>query len=367
MDVEVRAEELLKPNSETESGISHIMIPQTSYGPVSMLPDRRPPWKEFGLSLGSQGILVIAFLSIGILHPNMLTPVPRDYHAIQLVNTPEPVNQEPAPVRPIKAPTVTELKAPSESLKLPQARPRVPVDDPPTVPRVEIAEKLPVQPTATVIPKPAIKTNLFSTGSSQPATINKPPAEVQTGGFGDPRGLATSNDRNRPVTIARQGAFDLPSGAGYGNGSGGQHSARGVVASSGFGDGTAIGDSGRVTPASKVVRDSGFGDAGSGDPNQNAAKHTEAAPHVKPAEILSKPTPAYTDEARKLHIEGEVLLEVVFEGSGSIRVVRVVHGLGHGLDESAIKAAQQIRFTPAQKDGSPVDFTGVLHIVFQLA
>jgi len=68
-----------------------------------------------------------------------------------------------------------------------------------------------------------------------------------------------------------------------------------------------------------------------------------------------------------LHIEGEVLLEVVFEGSGSIRVVRVVHGLGHGLDESAIKAAQQIRFTPAQKDGSPVDFTGVLHIVFQLA
>jgi TonB family protein len=368
MDVEVRARELLKPRSTTESGISHIMIPSAFYGPVSMLPDSRPPWKEFGLSLGSQGLLVIAFLSIGILHPNMLTPVPRDYHAIQLVNTPEPVNQEPAPVRPIKAPTIAELKTPSEALKLPQVRPRVPVDDPLTVPRVEIAEKLPVQPTVTVIPKPGIKTNLFSSGSSQPPTINKSPVEVQTGGFGDPRGLATANDRNRPVTIARQGAFDLPSGAGYGNGSGGQHGARGVVASSGFGDGTAISDnSGRVTPASKVVRDSGFGDAGSVDPNQNAAKHTQATPRIKPAEILSKPTPAYTDEARKLHIEGEVLLEVVFEGSGSIRVVRVVHGLGHGLDESAIKAAQQIRFTPAQRDGSPVDFTGVLHIVFQLA
>ena len=367
MDVEVRVRELLN-RVTTESGTSYVMTPPTFYGPVSMLPDRRPPWKEFGLSLGSQGILVIAFLSIGILHPNMLTPVPRDYHAIQLVDTPEPVTQEPAPIRPIKAPMVAELKAPSESLKVPQPHPRVQVDDPPTVPRVEIAEKLPVQPAVTVIPKPAMKTNLFSTGSSQPATINKPPAQVQTGGFGDPRGLATPNDRNRPVTIARQGAFDLPSGAGYGNGSGGQHGARGVVASSGFGDGTAIGDNaGRVTPASRVVRDSGFGDAASGDPNQNVAKRAEATPHIKPAEILSKPTPAYTDEARKLHIEGEVLLEVIFEGSGSIRVVRVVHGLGHGLDESAIRAAQQIRFTPAQKDGLPVDFTGVLHIVFQLA
>ena len=80
--------------------------------------------------------------SVGILHPNMLTPVPRDYHAIQLVNTPEPVNQEPAPVRPIKAPTVAELKAPSESLKLPQVHPRAPIDDPPTVPTSRNSRKI---------------------------------------------------------------------------------------------------------------------------------------------------------------------------------------------------------------------------------
>jgi TonB family protein len=105
----------------------------------------------------------------------------------------------------------------------------------------------------------------------------------------------------------------------------------------------------------------------SAESSQNASKHVNAVARVKPAEILSKPIPAYTEEARKLHIEGEVLLEVVFEGSGAIRVVRVIHGLGHGLDEAAIKAAQQIRFTPAQRDGQPVDFNGVLHITFQLA
>jgi TonB family protein len=86
-----------------------------------------------------------------------------------------------------------------------------------------------------------------------------------------------------------------------------------------------------------------------------------------PAEILSKPTPIYTQEARNLKIEGEVLLEVVLEASGSLHIVRVVRGLGHGLDDNAVKAAEQIRFKPATRDGQPADSTVVLHIIFQLA
>jgi TonB family protein len=88
---------------------------------------------------------------------------------------------------------------------------------------------------------------------------------------------------------------------------------------------------------------------------------------VLPAEIISKPTPVYTQEARNLRIEGEVLLEVVLEASGSLRVVRVVRGLGHGLDDNAVKAAERIRFKPATKNGQPADSTVVLHIIFQLA
>ena len=88
---------------------------------------------------------------------------------------------------------------------------------------------------------------------------------------------------------------------------------------------------------------------------------------MTPAEIVSKPTPVYTEEARKQRIEGEVLLEVVFEASGQIRVLKVIRGLGHGLDEAAIRAAEQIRFKPALRDGQPADSTAVLHIVFQLA
>ena len=63
------------------------------------------------------------------------------------------------------------------------------------------------------------------------------------------------------------------------------------------------------------------------------SKRDDAAGKMVPAEVISKPTPAYTAEARNLRIEGEVVLEVVFEASGKLRVLRVVQGLGHGLDE----------------------------------
>jgi len=41
--------------------------------------------------------------------------------------------------------------------------------------------------------------------------------------------------------------------------------------------------------------------------------------------------------------------------------------LGHGLDEAASHAAEQIRFKPAKRDGQPSDYTALVHIVFQLA
>ena len=102
-----------------------------------------------------------------------------------------------------------------------------------------------------------------------------------------------------------------------------------------------------------------------------------AAPKIKqtanvtakstPVEILFKPKPIYSNEAKAKNIEGEVLLQVVFTASGDVKVLRVVQGLGHGLDETAQAAARQIRFKPAQQDGQTVDSTAIVHIVFQLA
>jgi TonB family protein len=50
-----------------------------------------------------------------------------------------------------------------------------------------------------------------------------------------------------------------------------------------------------------------------------------------------------------------------------VQVNRVVSGLGHGLDQAALRAAQQIKFKPARNDGQLVDFPARVRIEFRLA
>jgi TonB family protein len=214
-------------------------------------------------------------------------------------------------------------------------------------------------------PRDPVKTGIITTGSAAPATITKPTdiAQVQTGGFGDVRGLPGPSNPNRPATIARLGSPALPPGPGYGNGTGGATGARGTVASTGFGNGVAIQPN---APVRGEVRGGGFSTAEVGIETPRA-RQVETVAAVQPVVILEKPNPVYTQEARRLGLEGEVLIEVVFPASGAVRIVRVVKGLGHGLDEAAIRAAQQIRFKPALQQGRAVDFPATVHIVFQLA
>jgi TonB family protein len=323
----------------------------------------------------TQGGAIALLLWAVSLRPQHLTPPPRDYHEMALVTTPPPVNHQPAPVREFKVPEpVAHLDTPiPENLRLPAPTPRPHVNvDEMAAPKVEMAANRPNLPAATpVIPKRLVQTNVFSTGSSAIPTMAAAPQKVQTGGFGDPNGVpAQASNSLKPANIAQLGSFDLPAGPGYGNGTGGAKGMRGVIASTGFGNGVATGDgSGRVNASrgNGVVRQAGFGDADAAAVQAVRPKTAETPSRIVPPEILSKPTPAYTEEARRARVEGEVLLEVVLEASGHVRVLRVVRGLGHGLDESAVRAAEQISFKPAMRDGQPSDSTAVLHIIFQLA
>src|SRR5580698_4901784 len=333
----------------------------------SSLPKWRAPWYEFFLSYGTQIVVIAILVWIPVLHPEIMEGPKRDYHAIELVPTPVPVNHTPQRQLP-KPVLVAKLDPPPAALRLPanQPVPKPKVEVAPA-PEVKIAEKkLDLAPsTAPVIPKKLVATNLFSTGSSAPQTIDRAPEKVQTGGFGDPNGVPAKATQTRAINIAQNGGFDMPTGPGYGNGSGGAKGARGVVASTGFGGGVATSD----PHASRgVVRQAGFGDADvPAPPTVQSRPAAQAAQKIVPAEILSKPVPVYTEEARSKRIEGEVLLEVVLEATGKLRVLKIVRGLGHGLDDAAVHAAEQIRFKPALKDGQPSDSTAVLHIIFQLA
>jgi TonB family protein len=341
-------------------------------GLFSLLPEARKPWYEVAFSFGIQSLAVALLIWLRVLHPDILEAPVHDYHAIELVPTPVPVNHRPQPIRRLTQPVqVAQLDPPPvEALRLPTQppKPKIKVEVAPA-PEVAIApKKLDDMPPAPkmVIPRAPVRTNVFSSGSSATPTIALSPEKVQTGGFGDPHGVPAKASQGKPITIAQLGSFDLPSGPGIGNGTGGANGARGVVVSSGFGNGIATNDSRQVSRA--VVHQAGFGDADVPAPPTVGSRATQAVAHkVVPAEILWKPVPIYTDEARKLKVEGEVLVEAVLESSGSVRVLRVVRGLGHGLDEEAVKEAGQLRFKPALRDGQPSDSTVVLHVVFQIA
>lgn len=62
----------------------------------------------------------------------------------------------------------------------------------------------------------------------------------------------------------------------------------------------------------------------------------------------------YPPNAKRLGIEGQVQLEVEVLDDGSVGEVRVVKGLGHGLDEAATAALKKCRFSPAEVGGQPV-------------
>ena len=80
--------------------------------------------------------------------------------------------------------------------------------------------------------------------------------------------------------------------------------------------------------------------------------------------VLSKPLPAYTSEARA---EGTVLMQAIVRRDGSVDALRVLKGLGYGLDESAVDTIKtKWRFQPGTLNGKPVDVKVDIEVAFRL-
>jgi protein TonB len=91
--------------------------------------------------------------------------------------------------------------------------------------------------------------------------------------------------------------------------------------------------------------------AGKRDPGDEGAE-----PATKP-KLLMRPHAAYTDAARAAGVSGKVRVEITVDEQGRVVAVRVVQGLGYGLDESAAAAARALTFEPALRGGKPVKAT----------
>ena len=96
-----------------------------------------------------------------------------------------------------------------------------------------------------------------------------------------------------------------------------------------------------------------------------AAQAVAGVPQNTP-KVLWKPKPSYTAEATALHINGVVQVRIRVSASGSVTVLAVTRPLGHGLDQSAERAAESMRFQPAvDANGRPVDWEGNVTVTFQ--
>ena len=350
---------------------------------LALLPEAKPNWRRVGLSAAVQLTILGFFLIVPMLYPEqMKTAIQYSYTAIAQPVTMIPVAPPPPPPAAPKVKAVVPKPTPPvEPPKLNPQQPhifanlvapktlkpkteKVEIKDPDMSPKFE-AVKIDVKENGPKRPKEDVKVNNLGSGSAAPATVVAPVEKVQTGGFGDPNGVAGKGDPRHATTVARLGSPALPGGDGYGNGTGGKEGIRGTVASTGFGNGTA-----NPPPSGGkkgAVVSTGFANAADTTAEAPKKKQQAAGAADTSPTILDKPKPEYTAEGRSLKIEGDVVVDMVFLANGTVQINRVVSGLGHGLDEAAVRSAQQIKFKPAKRTGEPVDFPARVRIEFRLA
>jgi TonB family protein len=100
--------------------------------------------------------------------------------------------------------------------------------------------------------------------------------------------------------------------------------------------------------------------------NVRFAQEISATDLVVPPHVLTHPAAVYTDEARRRGIQGNVIVQAYFDARGNITVLKVVKGLGYGLDENALAILKDWRFAPALRNGLPVSAVAEIEVPFTL-
>lgn len=151
---------------------------------------------------------------------------------------------------------------------------------------------------------------------------------------------APADIRNRPGVLQETSSERASRGPGTGGGAG-----------SGTGTGLGSGDGRGIGPGSGGGTGGGPYRPGSG---------------IEPPRLLREVKADYTEDARRRSVSGDVVLEIVVRRDGSVGDVRVLQGLSAGLNERAVQAVRQWRFTPAQRQGTPVDVVVEVAVEFKL-
>lgn len=274
--------------------------------------------REPGLPIALSGTLhaamfagLVLLTTVGMAKPSALTPQDRNEMRLVFLVAPGPGgggggggHREPAPPPPAERKGVERLRSP-----IPVRRPPPRVEPPPVVrrePPPVKAEPLPpvVAPVVTV--------------------------------------AADTRDRDGVPWIAKAAPPQETDSHGPGAGGG---------AGTGQGTGVGEGEGAGIGP--------GSGGGTGGGPYRPGSGITAPA-------IVREVKPDYTEDGRRRHLEGEVVLEIVVRSDGTVGSVKLLQGLGAGLDQRAMEAVRQWRFSPAKRYGTPVDVIVEVAMEFKL-
>lgn len=282
---------------------------------------------------------------------------------------PPPIKVKMPPPPKVEMPPPPEMKLEAPRFNLPKPEPKPDIKPLQMEAKVALPTVKEAKPAIVLAPQPKAALQ-----AAAPAQVAQAHPDTRPVHLGETFGVTPNSHATRPATVA---AIGNP----YGGMNGAAVAPRGVVGSTGIGNGTHAGSNagvaGRVASAG-IPGATGTGNAYGGghvatagipglQKTVNRPVVTAETPHSTNLEVLSKPPVKYTAEARQLKVQGDVVLRVTFMANGHVVVNGVVHGLGHGLDEEARRVAQLIRFRPATRNGQAVDLTTNITITFQLA
>jgi len=200
----------------------------------------------------------------------------------------------------------------------------------------------PPRPLTSRKPEPEIRRQTPPPVQPAPEPIDPPapPPPVVTPQVVAPVVTKASDPRDRAGVLTETAPEAESQGAGSGGGAGtGQGTGIGEGSGAGIGQGTGGGTGG------------GPYRPGSG---------------ITPPQLLHEVRPDYSEEARRQGREGDVVLEIVVRADGSVGDVRIIKGLGAGLDRRAVDAVRQWRFSPARRQGIAVDVMVEVAVEFKL-
>jgi TonB family protein len=296
---------------------------------------------------------------------------------------------------------LTELTAPIPIKKVEPLKPKIvppkPLPKLPEIPRIELQTpkiviqppKLPDPPKTVVkmeepkpvlMPAPALKVvaqaapKVVNLAATPPALVNNSPHPTAVA-LGSPNNPLPAPTTAGPATVnlGNKGVAGMPSSntglgkptavnlAGSGT-PGGSNKGAGVVAVAGIPHGVP----GGTGPVNGTGHQVNLGQV-EPPPMPKPAAASTPVQHAQP-KVLFKPKPQYTQEAIQLHLEGTVTVRIRVLPDGSVEVLAVTSGLGHGLDESARRAVEATKFEPAtDASGHPIAWEGIVNVAFQLA